>query len=150
MSLSRFSTHRIVIHYLNEDSTRGDKADNLEFINTLTYIPLTGSPANLLVTKQVTGDRANLTQLFDFTLTLTPHTLAPLPETITTRIVGTGDITVDRPVTRTGNVFTFQLLYNERLELFYLLAGTTFAVLALIPSGGHLSKTKSCSTQLFP
>jgi len=118
----------IVIHHLNEDSTRGDKADNLEFINTLTYIPLTGSPANLTVTKQVTGDRANLTQLFDFTLTLTPHILAPLPETITTRIVGPGDITVDRPVTRTGNVFTFSLLYSERLELFYLPAGTSFAV----------------------
>jgi len=105
-----------------------DKQDYMEFINTLTYTPTTGSPANLAVTKQVTGDRANLTQLFAFTLTLTPHTLAPLPDSVTTRIVGPGNTVINRQVTRTGNVFTFSLYYNERLEVFYLPAGTTFAV----------------------
>ena len=108
--------------------TTGTKQGYIEFVNTLTYTPLPDSPANLVVTKHVVGDRANLTQLYDFTLTLTPHALAPLPGTVSARIVGPGDTVVDRPTTRDGNVFTFQLLYNERLEVFYLPVGTTFAV----------------------
>ena len=104
------------------------KQGYMEFVNTLIYIPLEDTPANLTVSKTITGELANLTQLFDFTLTLTPHVLAPLPDNISVRIVGPGNTVVDRAITRTGNVFTFSLTNQETFEITNLPAGTAFAV----------------------
>jgi hypothetical protein len=118
----------------------GKTEDGINFLNS--YRRQTGTNENpaLKITKEVTGDMANLNALFSFTLTLEAHALAPItntpPATLSTtlfspRIVDAAGATVSRAITITPGVnntytLTFQLRDGERLEIPTLPAGTSF------------------------
>jgi hypothetical protein len=118
----------------------GKTEDGINFFNT--YMRQTGTEDNpaLEVSKEVTGDMADLNTLFNFTLSLAGHTLAPITNTppatlptthFTARIVNAQGTVVDRAITITpgaNNTYTltFQLRDGERLEIPTLPAGTTF------------------------
>jgi hypothetical protein len=118
----------------------GKTEDGINFFNT--YMRQTGTQDNpaLEVSKEVSGDLANLDTLFNFTLSLAGHTLAPITNTppatlptthFTARIVNAQGTVVDRVITITpgaNNTYTltFQLRHGESLQIPTLPAGTSF------------------------
>ena len=107
----------------------GNEVEGINFLNT--YVRTSA----LEVTKEICEeDRfVNLYTLFDFTIALTGHTIAPLPTTITARIVDSdgNPFVPPRNVTITNGAGTFQLAHGERLEVPSLPVGTTFNVTEL-------------------
>ncbi|MCL2438581.1 MAG: Ig-like domain-containing protein [Coriobacteriia bacterium] len=154
--VTRYGLEFIAIHELNYvegNWTAGDKIDDggINFFNF--YRRITGNttdPSNnaFEVSKDVLGEFADLTALFEFTLTLRAHTLAPITDTVLVGDIDSLDIPphlfilgivdrsgspVSRAVTITGNdsLFTlnFQLAHGEKLIIPTLPAGTTFNVI---------------------
>ena len=119
-----FAIEIFELNYSNGTWTVGEKVEVADFVNVLRAL------TDFEVTKYVTGNYANLNTLFDFTVTLTGHDLAPLPTTIAARIVDSAGNPFDPPrnVTITNGVGTFQLAHGERLEIASLPAGTTAVV----------------------
>jgi hypothetical protein len=118
----------------------GKTEDGINFFNS--YRRQTGTNENpaLKITKEVIGDMANLNTLFNFTLTLEAHALAPITNTppatlptthFTARIVNAQGAVVDRAITITPGAnstytLSFQLRDGETLEIPTLPAGTSF------------------------
>ncbi|MCL2438742.1 MAG: hypothetical protein FWE48_00255 [Coriobacteriia bacterium] len=122
----------IEIFELDSSGNLGDKIEAIDFINTYRR-DVGGTLENnaLEVTKNVVGEFANLSTLFDFTLTLAPHTLAPITFPFTATVVDSAGDPIAGPrgtVSVTGNTTTFQLQHGERFVIPTLPAGTTFSV----------------------
>ena len=104
----------------------------INFTNTYTKIITPPERAILYISKEVTGEMANLTTPFNFTLTLAnPELRPPAIGTITAEIVNatTGaSFSPVREVTITEGANTFELRHNEKLRIPQLPAGTRFQV----------------------
>ncbi|MCL2437470.1 MAG: hypothetical protein FWC99_00025 [Coriobacteriia bacterium] len=127
--------YRLDIHSFTYDEgtwTIGPKLDSgPTFTNTYTRLTSDPDSNHLVVTKDVTGEFANLSTLFNFTLVLAPHALAPIEFPLTATIIGADNNPVAgarNPVNITGTTTTFQLAHGERLQLPELPVGTTFMV----------------------
>ena len=125
-----------ILEFLTLDHVAGNwvpgvKIDEIEFTNSF-RTRTTTQDANLLeVKKTVIGDFANTSELFDFDIILTGHTLAPVPATINAIIIGADGLPVPVPrgeVTITNGIGTFQLAHGERLSIPNVYAGTTAVV----------------------
>ena len=126
---------RVLVIYRMEQGTGsewqivGDKLDGLSFTNTYTRIVGNEEYNALEITKTISDTSlfANLSTLFDFTLSLSASPLHPVPTPLTANVVDSAG-TVLRTVTITGGQATFQLAHNERLAIAELPAGTSFTV----------------------
>ncbi|MCL2438580.1 MAG: Ig-like domain-containing protein [Coriobacteriia bacterium] len=145
----------IAIHelsYAEGSWTAGEKIDDgIDFLNS--YRRIVGStvdPNNnaLEVSKSTLGEFADLSTLFEFTLTLRAHVLAPITDTalggesgdpagvpphlFVPRIVDHAGNPVSRTVAIVGDgsafTLSFQLAHGEKLVISTLPAGTTFNV----------------------
>ncbi|MCL2746050.1 MAG: Ig-like domain-containing protein [Coriobacteriia bacterium] len=145
----------IAIHelsYAEGSWTAGEKIDDgIDFLNS--YRRIVGStvdPNNnaLEVSKSTLGEFADLSTLFEFTLTLRAHVLAPITDTalggesgdpagvpphlFVPRIVDHAGNPVSRTVAIVGDgsafTLSFQLAHGEKLVIPTLPAGTTFNV----------------------
>ena len=117
--------------------TAGATANNPVAPKTYTVWTNTYTDTNdLEISKVVTGDLANQSLLFNFTLTLTDNAIANTIQTLSFPIEGTirdasGAVVVDaarNPVEITGTTATFQLRHGETLTIPGLPAGVGFVV----------------------
>jgi len=104
----------------------GAKVDAALFTNT--YSTWVTNP--LYVRKTTEGRFANLSQNFNFTLTLANPAIGGPIGTVTANVVAVNDAsnTSIRTVSLTAGANTFTLAHNERLLIPTLPAGTTFSV----------------------
>lgn len=109
--------------------TTGEKLEYLTFVNT--YRPIGDGVLEISKTIPVTSDtgqHANLTTLFDFTLSLEEHQLMPIAFPLEGVVLNRADAIV-RTVNISGLNTSFQLADGERLLIVDLPAGTIFSVL---------------------
>ncbi|MCL2745617.1 MAG: DUF5979 domain-containing protein, partial [Coriobacteriia bacterium] len=114
----------------------GNKTTSITFTNT--YTRDTALEITKTIPDTTDNEFATRSTLFDFTVNLTAHELASLPDPITATIYDSSNNPVSRPITvtvtaATGTTpqtatITFQLRDGERLSMPTLPAGTTFAV----------------------
>jgi LPXTG-motif cell wall-anchored protein len=103
-----------------------DEYDGLTFVNSYRRLAGNQDVNGLEITKNVTGQYANLDTSFSFTLNLTQHTLAPLTFPITAHIVNADNTTTAANITSATQ--TFNLTHGQRLVVPALYAGTTWNV----------------------
>ena len=129
----------IIIHPLNYQSGvwTADETRKLEGMNFTNRYSKNIEDNALVVSKTIPRNEQNnfadLSTLFNFALTLTEHSLAPLPDPLTLTTLGAeirdaSNAAVTRDMTLTGTTLTFQLRDGERLVIPELPAGTTFSV----------------------
>lgn len=124
-----------------DDTNVAGTGNDFRFVNTYTKVtggedpdpvipdePDDPTTSALIVQKNVVGDSADLTQKFDFAITLTvPETAAV--ETVTAYTVDKDGKVVESDITITsGEKYEFQLAHNEYLGFKSLPAGTTYDV----------------------
>ena len=111
--------------------TLGNKIDSANFINTFRTILTPSDSGALEVTKHVTGAYANLDTLFNFTINLTGHALAPLPAVVNAIVVDSAGTQIPEArgtVTIAYGAGSFQMAHGETLRILSLPAGTTATV----------------------
>jgi hypothetical protein len=107
----------------------GNKLNNdgaLSFNNTYRRLAGNQDVNGLEITKNVTGQHANLSTPFSFTLNLTQHSLAPLTFPITAHILNADNTTTAANITSANHTFT--LMHDQRLVIPQIYAGTTWNV----------------------
>lgn len=126
-----------------DDTNLVGTGNDFRFVNTFTKTtggedpdpvvpdePDDPSTSALIVQKNVVGESANLTQMFNFHITLTvPETATEAEKTINAYTVDKDGVVVRNDITITSGVkYDFTLAHNEYLGFKSLPAGTTYVV----------------------
>lgn len=107
------------------NGTEGHKVSEMKFTNTYR------KKASLEITKVTTGDLADKTKDFDFTITITPSNTEKNPESYT-GMIGKEPVTV-----KANEATTFQLHGGETLKFDSLPAGTRYVVTETAAPDGY-------------
>ena len=108
------------------NGTVGNKVSEMKFTNTYR------KDAALEITKVTTGELADKTKNFDFTITITPSKTEPNQESSYTGKIGEEDVTVNA-----NQPTTFQIHDGETLKFDSLPAGTRYVVTEQAATDGY-------------
>ena len=115
----------------NPTQTVGDKTNYLIFTNTYTRITegTDDCEGPLVVSKTVSGRYADLSIVFNFTVTMTRTAMCPENRVFTARIFGADDVQVGGTLSfPTGAPTPVELRHGQRLVFDEFLVGTSFLV----------------------